>query len=306
MITTNRARVREWRIHIGAHKTATTHVQNTLYHLRPLLRQHGITFLPHHDLRARLGKVMHKSRWHYVLGNWSRRQIVQRRILGQEPAQGTVLLSEENILGGAHRVLAPQAYPYMHNRLDFVRILASNTPTTIFLSIRSFDRVLPGAYATSMDFYPKTSLEHKKNIQQYLHNYLPSWVNLVERIQTVALDIPLRIWKQETYQFKPEFILSEFCGIPIKRLPYIPESRSNLTLSMAAVEEMERLFAEKTGDTNDWKKRTKAICRSMPVTENNPPYTFLSDSEVLRLQEQYRKDLEIIAQRWPGMLIETQ
>jgi hypothetical protein len=42
-----------------------------------------------------------------VLGNWSRRQIVQRRILGQEPAQGTVLLSEENILGGAHRVLAP-------------------------------------------------------------------------------------------------------------------------------------------------------------------------------------------------------
>jgi hypothetical protein len=306
MITANRAHVREWRIHIGAHKTATTHIQNTLYRLRPILQQHGITFLPHDDLRARLGKVMQKSRWHYVLGNWSRQLILQRRILGQESAQDTVLLSEENILGGALDILATAPYQGVSKRLNFIRCLASHAPTTVFLSIRSFDRVLPGSYTTGLSNRPAEAIQAREILQTALGNWTPSWIGIIERIQEAIPNTPLCIWTQEDYRHHPKTILSALCGITIENLPHIPPSRSNLTPSLAAVEEIERLFHEEHGQTGSWKGTTKDICTSRPVAENNPRYTFLTDTQITRLQEQYRKDLEIITQRWPGMLIGTQ
>jgi hypothetical protein len=44
--------VREWRIHIGAHKTASTHIQHVLGDLRPQLLAGGLGVLvPHQGLR---------------------------------------------------------------------------------------------------------------------------------------------------------------------------------------------------------------------------------------------------------------
>ena len=44
--------VSNWRIHIGAHKTATTHLQQTLAAIRPRLVEQGIDPIPLAALRA--------------------------------------------------------------------------------------------------------------------------------------------------------------------------------------------------------------------------------------------------------------
>ena len=46
------APVSHWRIHIGAHKTATTHLQQTLAAIRPRLVEQGIDPIPLAALRA--------------------------------------------------------------------------------------------------------------------------------------------------------------------------------------------------------------------------------------------------------------
>src|ERR671915_2577538 len=45
--------VRRWRIHIGAHKTATTHLQETLTALRPALAAQGVDYIPNSLVRGR-------------------------------------------------------------------------------------------------------------------------------------------------------------------------------------------------------------------------------------------------------------
>jgi hypothetical protein len=48
-----RSPVRSWRIHLGAHKTATTHLQETLTAVRPALAERGIDFIPNQRVRGR-------------------------------------------------------------------------------------------------------------------------------------------------------------------------------------------------------------------------------------------------------------
>ena len=45
--------VRHWRIHLGAHKTATTHLQETLTLVRPTLAARGLDYIPNQLVRGR-------------------------------------------------------------------------------------------------------------------------------------------------------------------------------------------------------------------------------------------------------------
>ena len=99
----------EWRIHLGAHKTATTHLQDTLGAHREALNRHGVDFLP-------------GARFNPLLRRFSRPKGFRRALWRHWPAPvrreflrdldrlcrdaGTVLVSDEDFLGYSQDQLA--------------------------------------------------------------------------------------------------------------------------------------------------------------------------------------------------------
>ena len=109
------APITTWRIHLGAHKTATTHVQETLALMRPELVARGVDFIPNHLLRrGGIAVALGRKRL------WNRlpplRGPMVRRILARapRPAPGgpaTLVFSEEKLLGGSQHVFCRADLP---------------------------------------------------------------------------------------------------------------------------------------------------------------------------------------------------
>ncbi len=69
------APITTWRIHIGAHKTATTHVQEILTLMRPQLVARGIDFIDNHTVRrSGLAKALSERRI------WTRLPVLRGRV----------------------------------------------------------------------------------------------------------------------------------------------------------------------------------------------------------------------------------
>ena len=107
--------VRQWRIHLGAHKTATTHLQETLAAVRDDLAGQGIDFIPSPLVRERnLARTL-----------WQRRPIARLPIVGKARMRArsraalaplrigpeVVAFSEENIVGVPEHMLMVPLYP---------------------------------------------------------------------------------------------------------------------------------------------------------------------------------------------------
>jgi hypothetical protein len=102
--------VRTWRIHLGAHKTATTHLQDTLRAHRAAMLPHGVDYIPREDFGP-LGRRYSRPRgWRKMLRSrpleWQFTRELQRLRRGPD----TVLISDEDLLGYSFDQLTTPLY----------------------------------------------------------------------------------------------------------------------------------------------------------------------------------------------------
>ena len=147
---TFKSRPVEWRIHIGAHKTATTHLQDTLELLRSQLSCAGIDYIPRQLMRSvRIGKKWRAFR-RMPLGGLIGRRVFQRALVPLMQGPQVVAISEENLIGTSRGLLTALLYPDAAHRLAPFEALARISKVRVFLSIRRFDEVLPAAYVQTL------------------------------------------------------------------------------------------------------------------------------------------------------------
>jgi hypothetical protein len=300
----------EIRIHVGAHKTATTHLQETLRLLEKELSEQGIHYIPQHIGRPRIARLIRRRRWRKIIPlvygtSWKR--YIERTLLAEAKDSDVVLLSEENILGGALAACSCKPYPDIDKRLGFVRDLSEEFSVTVYLSIRSFDRVLPGAYVTGLRFRPKAAVVAKQRLQSDLDKeILPSWVDVIERIQRELPGVRMRLWRQEGYRRNPDRIIDEILGRRLDEgVPLIEPPERTLTPGYEAVAEVEALVRAMGKRPRNWTQVCGKIYSSKPATVDRDRYTFLTPSQAARLQRAYREDLTSIRAMWPGMIVGT-
>lgn len=293
--------VRQWRIHIGAHKTATTHLQETLTRVRPDLAARGIDYLPNPLIRTR--------RLSWVL--WRRRPMARLPILGPAHMRSvfettfdpirtgpeTVVLSEENILGMPHHILSETFYPLAEQTLSRIASLGGRADLQLFLSIRSYDALLPSAYVESLKHSVPAPGGFEALRERLLANP-PSWYDLLERIHAAAPGVPIRIWRQEDYRANAQEIMEEFCGCPLGELPEISDPSWTRTPSATAIAAAERVPEMPQPERL---VRVKALfSASAPGDDRFNP---LSDAERRQLRGRYEADLARIAETWPGAMM---
>ena len=205
-----------WRIHIGAHKTATTHLQETLAAMRPALLERGVDYIP---LRICAGAASPRRSGAGRPGTGCRR--CAGRCCGGwwratstrcAPGPATLVLSEEKLIGGSQHIFAEPIYPGMQRIIALLATLGRQAELTLFLSIRSFDTQLPSAYVQELRYMPPIAGGFD-NIKRRVLARPPSWFELVRRIRAAAPGVPLRIWRQEDYRDNTAAILAALRGV---------------------------------------------------------------------------------------------
>lgn len=297
-------RPNEWRIHFGGHKTATTHLQETLFYARDLLQAMDVDVLPTEETREHVSPLLDgkltDGPWRRFAGHRITGNMLLRALAPVRSGSSRIVWSEENLIGACVDALAPIPYPKLGLRLRLLHGLVKGRKVSFFLSIRSFDRVLPGAYATALRFpfrAPPAMAQIKTNIRQSP----PSWFEIIQRIQHSLPDVPLRIWQQEEYRANSAQILSALVGHELPARTDLPPPQSTKTPSWQAVQMVEekikaRGFKDRTAEVD-------AIYERFPATGPDSRYMPFSEPETEILKNKYCEDIAAIKTHFPQMML---
>jgi hypothetical protein len=294
--------VRQWRIHLGGHKTATTHLQETLAAVRGDLVGQGLDFIPcalvrERNLAQTLGRRRPIARLPFV-GSARMRAAIESVLAPLRAGPEVVVFSEENIIGMPAHMLMMPIYPQAAVNVGRLASLASQAEMVLFLSIRSYDTLLPSAYVETLKHAPPPPGGFEDAVARSLSGP-PSWFDLVSRLRAAAPGIPLRIWRQEDYRANARAIMEAVCGRALGPLPEISDptwTRSPSAPAIAAAEALPRDLprAERLA-------RVRAIfAAAEPGADRFQPF---GPAERQRLRAHYEADLERIAQAYPEVLM---
>lgn len=281
-------RVREWRLHVGAHKTATTHFQYTLEALRSELAEQGLDFLPLDDVRAlRLPPSPGKRRWRERLGLPMRLRF-EKTVAPLRLGPDRIAMSEENFLGLSRDLLGGTFYPEAERRLSrFAPLGGGRARLHVFLSIRSFDTLLPSAYVQNLRdmAWPGGFAAVKAKAL----DRPPSWTGLAERIRRALPEAPLAVWTLERYREHDREILSRFLGFDAPRRDRLPTPARTRSPSARGVAEMEALDPGMP-HADRW-EATGRIMAEDAARGGGERYAPFTDHERALLTEAYEEDL---------------
>lgn len=288
---------RHWRVHLGAHKTATTHLQDTLEAVMPQLAGFGITYVPRETFRGAGGLpefgAIHRmlcsaglSRPGLPAGHWLRELGRQAEIL---------LLSEENLLGSASDLLHRNLYPQAVSRLQTLRQAAGNASMSVFLAVRSLDTLLPSAYAQRSRFGRSRPGEFE-SVRKLALQQPVRWLHFVERLVKIFPPADITIWRFEDYTAAPERFLSELCGVSALHFPVLETPSSTRSPSAEAI-----LATEQLDPGMSRKARERAAITICENDTGNRRFKPFSPAEASLLAEAYAKDLATIRSRYPGI-----
>ena len=292
--------VREWRLHLGAHKTATTHLQHSLTRHREALAEQGVDYLPMEQVR-RLGLFRHQGRrrWRVRLGGPMRRRI-EALVAPLRLGPDRLAISEENFLGLSPDLLRGAFYPKAEwNLATFGSLSGGRRELRLFLSVRSFETLLPSAYVQTLRGMPFPG--GFGPVKAATLNRPPSWAELAARIRRTLPQARLHLWTFEDYGAHDREILARFVGAEIPAGEPLPPPPSTRSPSSRAIAEMEKLE-----DGLGYLDRTRAAAEiAARDTERGGGERFapFSDAERALLQEAYAEDLARIEADHPGTLL---
>lgn len=299
------APVSRWRVHMGAHKTATTHMQDVLARLRPQLAARGVDFIPRPTARGELGLATRlRNSWYAsrvpMVGRTLTRRMMVSTLDTVRLGPKTVLLSEENFIGSPDQLASRPFYPRASQLASRIATLGEKAELTVFLSIRSYETLLPSVYAEMIKHAPapKGGFE---TVRARVLARPPRWSDLVARLQAAMPGIQLRVWRQEDYSANAATILSEFCDCPIGPLPKIAMPAWTRAPSMEGIRAAEALPA----DIPPAERRARVVdiyVAQGPETGGGP-FRPLDAQDRTSLAAAYTADLEAMERNHPGVLM---
>ncbi|CAA0124417.1 Uncharacterised protein [BD1-7 clade bacterium] len=191
----------ELHLHLGVHKTATTHLQQVLSINRG--KQEEFVYIDNDSFRE---SFTHANRFvddrHAEAINAYLKTFVALK-------SKRVLISEENIIGEPKDIFGSKdLYPRAAERLAKLGEFVSGFDThTIWLSVRSMDTFLPSIYCEYLRHWPYKSFDQVLDGQ-----YQQSWVPLIKLVAEAFPNSQIKIVCYEKYRYVLPFLLETMTG----------------------------------------------------------------------------------------------
>lgn len=279
-------------LHLGAHKTATTHLQRLLTTNREVIAAAGLTCLCPPDLRG--GAL----RMGYVASGAGPAEASGAPLRARLAGAGDVLISEENILGTAHDPSIPRLhlfYPDAAVRLGRVLAAAGRIPARLLMAVRD-----PAGFLTSA--YSQRLLSGEiEPFEAYLQGCDPArlrWSDLVSRLCAVAGVSACVIWRFEDWPDIAPVVLREMLPDPLASRLRLATKPSHPGLSRRAhawVMEQRARGAAHSDIAHEARRR-------FPKSDSEPAFRPFSVAQRDRSAEAYAADLARIA-AMPGVTL---
>lgn len=286
-------------LHLGAPKTATTHLQDILELHRNDLFKQDIDFVPRPKLVdenfPRAITLISKNLYKYPA---FARYFIKRKLTSLRSGSSKLIISEENLIGGIDFFRDNDfPFPKMESRIRALNTLTSWTKLHIFLAIRSPDTLLPSGYAQTL----RTRLVPGgfDGVKEKALHRPPSWTDVISRIKAIIPDAKLTVWRFEDYIANVDQVISILCGSELNNIRDIPVPAITRSPSKQAITAIEKHSPELTI------KQHKTEARKI-IDEDNGGSKFqpFNAEETSFLKNFYRKDIEELNKRFPGVLVQ--
>lgn len=225
-------------LHVGAHKTGTTSIQDALAANREALAGRGVLYLPREEGRPHFHKALrgrHRS---------ARRTIAAMRKGRAHAAR--LVLSEENLAGRlADMTERGTLYPCVGRRIARLhREVLHGAPIRVFFCIRSFDTFLPAVWSELIrqdrfrsfdEFLAAVDMERL------------SWAPVIRALADAVGEKNLVVWDFDRFVAAPARFAGLIAGVEAEILA-MPAEASRPSVSAAAVEHLTGLRGRMTDE----------------------------------------------------------
>lgn len=228
-------------LHVGAHKTASTHLQRSLEISRKVLKSCDVRVMNTRLYRRTIGPIHKEFADGDLTGAQARGQVTPI-IHGAAKGAKRLILSDENILGQFPRTfLEDRIYPWGRYRVATTMALLENYEVELFLAIRSPLTYLQSAYSEAllhMTF---------RDFAGFVKPCQPTelrWFRLIEEIRTRLPDTPLTLWRYEDYPRIRSQIAAKLIGRDLPDGFTFLDRHPRPGLSARALEQLEKWHAD--------------------------------------------------------------
>ena len=273
-------------LHIGAHRTATTAMQDMLVAHRAALVAAGVTPLVREDLGAVDGFSTVPSRDGWIRG----RADMDRLTDGAD----TVILSEENLIGDmGWNIRKGELYPNARRRLQAYREFLG-MPVRVGLGIRDYASYWISAHGHELSYrHPgKQGVVRFTEARGPMASAMRGWRELIRDIRAVFTDSEILVWPVEQRLALPD-IARRLLNRPDLTLT-APPPGVNAAPAPGVFAQMEAFRTENP-------KATRARMREFVAGCTPERFAGFSKDQTLAMAERYAADLEVLQGGFEGV-----
>ena len=284
------------RIHVGAHKTATTYLQDTLALNRAASAAAGIAYWPREDFRMPMASAISADAERLNATPSLLKSLVRRH--RADPADGlkrffpegyNVSISEENLLGRPKSAATGATYDKAAHNLEVLKRALPDGAVEILLCVRSYAAFISSLFAEAMRHGNHFELEEFKS------KHLTSsglWTRVVDSVRQAFPDAKIVVWRYEDFAKLEDDLLARMSGLAPDKLIKPEQSDILPSASSKAI----RTFVQEGANLSRAQRQMRmlALQHQHPKTGAQAPFSLFDTTESARLCDEYAADIERI------------
>ncbi len=274
-------------LHLGAHKTASTHLQKTIVENLEILTQNDIRFFGPSDLRGEKKRLQTRLGFGKKSGTLPAGVSGSDRLREMADGAGRVIISEENLLGPTFKPKSKRPTSFYHDAdlivEDFTRA-AQDAQFSLFLAVRNPADFLVSLYSQYLLSHAPLSYAAFCETASWHH---VNWPNLIQRLRGVPGVKHVYVWQYEEYPRVLVPVMRRMLRWKLGKLVEPIETRLHQGLSGAAV-------SHALAHPEDRSQAGKNARELFPIGDANPRFDPLSPGERAQSAQKYADDLAAI------------
>ncbi|WP_368345475.1 hypothetical protein [Pelagovum sp. HNIBRBA483] len=274
-------------LHLGAHKTASTHLQHALKAHEEQLIAAGVRFYGPQYLRER-DRSIPQMFGVGTAATTGRSAPLQLEFLAKDSDR--VILSEENFLGklfDERGVVGEPLYPLADMRINGLSQRLPHSKLRVFLAVRRPDTFLNSIYSQVLFgglMLPPERFRERNDVSAV------SWLGLVQRIARIPAISEVFLWCYEDYPKNFTQIIERLVGPGLGAYVAPQEEPVHPGLSAEAAAYVLRQYAEGKKGALAQQARKK-----FPVSATSPKLTIYDEADQAQAEMMYYRQLQEIA-----------
>lgn len=272
-------------LHLGAHKTATTYIQNALELSREKLDEFAVAYIPLIELRSTLTERLGIGR--------SGLKAAAGQLLSHHRSHRRLIISDENIIGGLKPSFAWGFYPRRRMRLLKLLRKLGQHDLRIYFATRSYDEFISAMYCEYIRHHPFV------DTYSYLRgtNYETfSWLDVIETFVSLIGAENVTIWRHEDFPAVERQVFAALIGGQPDMVDK-PSGRIRESLSKKAVQSLASL--PPTSDADELRARARSAAAAHPKGAGNPPFSAFDHATAEALRARYEHEISHLREVFP-------